>query len=110
MNKDILETLLPLAGSVLAFVLLMITLSVARPAAAEPTCGERQHVLEQLALRHAEGPVSMGLMADGSVLEILRSEDGSWSILVTNPTGETCITAMGQNWELAAPVKSGIGV
>ena len=52
----------------------------------------------------------MGLMKDGSVLEILKSEDGSWSILVTNPTGETCVTTMGRHWELAIPVKSGIGV
>ena len=110
MNKGILGKLLPLIGSVLAFVLLMITLSVTRPAAAEPTCGERQHVLERLAVSHAESPISMGLMKDGSVLEILKSEDGSWSILVTNPTGETCVTTMGRHWELAIPVKSGIGV
>ena len=44
--------------------------------------------------REARGPVG-----DRSVMEIRRSdESGTWSVVVTQPSGEACILATGADW------------
>jgi hypothetical protein len=69
------------------------------PAAAQGVCGERTKILKQLQQGYEEQPVGMGLAANGAVLEVLTSEAGSWTILVTLPQGATCILATGESWE-----------
>jgi len=61
-------------------------------------CGERQGVLAQLQDKYAEAPVSMGLAANGSVLEVLTDDSGTWTILLTNPQGLACLVASGRHW------------
>ena len=39
------------------------------------------------------------MIDNGSVLELLTSRGGSWTILVTAPDGTTCLMATGENWE-----------
>ncbi|MEO3428133.1 hypothetical protein AAFN88_04700 [Pelagibius sp. CAU 1746] len=68
-------------------------------AAAEPsTCGAREAVLERLSSRYEEQPVSRGVTATGSLLEVLASPSGSWTIIVTIPNGPTCLVSSGEGW------------
>ncbi len=47
----------------------------------------------------------MGLASSGGVVEVLTNEKGSsWSIIVTMPSGVTCLVAAGEGWEAVAPV------
>lgn len=78
---------------------------VAAPALAENLCTERGTLVETLKKRYAELPVSKGLSGSGHVLEVYVSEAGSWTILVTRPTGESCILSAGENWH-QVPVAS----
>jgi len=39
------------------------------------------------------------LVGNGSVLEVLASKTGSWTILVTQPSGLLCVVASGEAWE-----------
>ncbi len=66
-------------------------------AAAEP-CAERAEFLEMHANGSDEIPVAMGLTADGLMVEVLASGDGSWTIVVTLPTGQTCGVLAGEAW------------
>jgi len=66
-------------------------------------CGERQQILDSLENRYAESPKAMGLAGNGSVVELLTSRDGTWTILVTRPSGMACLAAAGQHWEAVAP-------
>jgi hypothetical protein len=76
-----------------------------QPAAAEPsTCGAREAVLERLSARYDEQPVSLGVTATGSLLEVLASPSGSWTIIVTIPNGPTCLVSSGEGWR-SAPVQ-----
>ncbi|NQV98182.1 MAG: hypothetical protein HQ483_00655 [Rhodospirillales bacterium] len=88
--------LIPLMFAVVA---LTTPLLISTPASAQAVCGLRPAVLKQLQGNYKEAPVSMGLASNGSVLEITRSDTGSWSILLTNPSGVTCLMAAGENWE-----------
>ena len=85
------------------FVLAALTggflLAGCHPAMAQAACGERSSLLKQLEGTYQEAPISMGLAANGSVIEVTRSDKGTWTILLTSPTGVTCLMAAGTNWE-----------
>jgi hypothetical protein len=61
-------------------------------------CGDRSAVLTTLGGRYAEKTVSMGLAGNGTVVEVLSSEDGTWTIIMTAPNGVSCLLAAGDYW------------
>lgn len=75
----------------------------ASPALAQSVCSTRTEFIDQLAHRFAENPVAMGLASNGGVVEVLASEKGSWTLLVTMPDGRSCVIAAGENWEALQP-------
>ncbi len=74
----------------------------AAPAAAQEVCGERGKFMAHLGSNYQEQPIAMGLSSAGTVVEVLSSASGSWTLLVTYPTGRSCMVATGQNWEALA--------
>ena len=41
------------------------------------------------------------------MIELMRSEAGTWTLLLTLPGGATCVLAHGENWEsVMQPVES----
>lgn len=82
-----------------AISLLLYEIFDIRPAAAQTACGDRAAILDDLARFHLETPQAIGLSADGKVIEILVSPSGSWSILVNHPNRQSCVVAIGENWQ-----------
>ena len=79
-------------------------------AQAAQTCGDRHTVIERLQSRFGESRQSIGLIQNNSVMEVFASNDtGTWTIVVTLPSGLTCLIAAGQAFEamLARPVAIG---
>ncbi len=64
-------------------------------AAAEP-CGKRADFLEILMAEYDEAPISVGRGSNGEVFTVLASEDGTWTVIVTDSSGRTCGVAAGQ--------------
>jgi hypothetical protein len=77
----------------------LAVLFAAVPAMAQTVCSIRAEFIDQFAHRYAENPVAMGLASNGGVVEVLASEGGSWTLLVTMPNGVSCVVAAGENWE-----------
>ena len=75
------------------------TLVLSTPSLAQSACGERSRFLDQLQQQYGENPTAIGLVSNGSLLEVLTSTKGSWTILVTQPSGVTCLVASGDAWE-----------
>ncbi len=76
--------------------------SISSPVAAQAinnNCTLRTNALSQLEAQYKERPVSIGLSASGAVVEVVASETGSWTILVTTPQGMSCMIATGEHWE-----------
>ena len=71
----------------------------AMPAQAANVCGDRASVLSRLAQGYGEARVAIGLASDGTLVEVLTSPTGSWTIIVTKPGGTTCVAAAGENWQ-----------
>jgi hypothetical protein len=77
----------------------LVATCLALPASAQSVCGERDKFIDHLGSNYQEGPVAMGLVSNGSVLEVLASKGGSWTIIVTHPDGNACVVATGESWE-----------
>lgn len=76
-----------------------LLLAIAAPAGASSLCYPRETLTKILKRDYGESREAMGLVADHSVMEIWRSEGtGSWSVVVTNPDGKSCIIATGDAW------------
>jgi hypothetical protein len=82
----------------------LVVVAIGGAASAEAVCGKRADLLTQLSGRWSEAPVAMGLKDDGSVLEIVAATDGAtWTVLITYPSGASCVVATGERWETAPP-------
>ena len=68
-------------------------------ASAQSNCGDHAAIVNGLGQLHSERPQAIGLSANGSLIEVLVSSRGTWTILVSEPKGPTCIVATGDNWE-----------
>ncbi len=86
------------AASAAVLAIVVATTSVAPAAAQAPQCGARQAMIDRLASKYGEHPVSLGVTATGSLLEVLASAAGTWTILVTVPGGPTCLVSAGEGW------------
>ena len=76
-----------------------LTLTAA-PAEAR-SCGERARIVERLQEAYGEQRTAAGLAANNGIVEVFTSaETGSWTIIVTLPTGQSCLVAAGENWEV----------
>lgn len=65
-------------------------------------CGDRQTIIERLSDRYGESRSGGGLTHTNGVLEVFTSPDtGTWTVVLTLPTGQTCLVAAGEFWEQA---------
>jgi len=70
-------------------------------------CGNRAEVAQTLEKSYAEHPSAMGLSAGGGMVEVFSSKNGTWTIVITQPTGLSCIIAAGENWESLPQMTAG---
>ncbi len=86
--------------AILSALVLIIGSSLFGPAAsAQPVCGTHNAVSDNLKKSYAEAPVSMGVTMGGGVIEVYASAEGTWTLVITQPNGLSCLIAAGQDWE-----------
>ena len=81
--------------------------TTAPPAEAQSgRCAPRAQVLEMLEGRFGETRRAIGLTSSASVMELYASDDsGRWSLVVTLPSGLSCLVGAGTGFETElAPV------
>lgn len=62
-------------------------------------CAQRNNIVNTLDSQYKESPRAIGLVSKEAVLEVFVSETGTWTVVVTNPEGVSCVLAAGQSWE-----------
>lgn len=92
------------SAGVLALAAALTIAALPAAAQAPQQCAAREAVLEKLSSSYHEEPVSIGVTATGSLLEVLASPEGSWTIIITVPGGPTCLVSSGEGWR-GAPVQ-----
>ncbi len=89
---------------------LLVSASVVLPSAAsaQAMCAARSDLLTNLKGQFSEAPVAIGLTNTGGVVEVLASPEGdTWTIIVTDPQGTSCLMAAGAYWQAALKVAIG---
>jgi hypothetical protein len=66
--------------------------------ATQQVCGSHDAVLQALKGKYDEKPVSMGLANNGTIVQVLTSSDGTWTIVMTAPNGVSCLLTAGDYW------------
>ncbi len=70
-------------------------------ASAQAVCGQRNTIVAQLEKKYGETRRSVGLQQGRGVVEIYASKDtGSWTILVTDTRGTSCLMAAGEAFQI----------
>lgn len=78
------------------------TAAVPAGAQSDPTmaCGSREEMTERLKRSFGEAQTGLGLVSAAQVLEVWSSEEtGTWTILMTDPDGQSCMVAAGEAWK-----------
>ena len=62
-------------------------------------CDQRARVIGHLAQKYQETPVAIGITTSGGMVEVLTTGDGgTWTIILSNPNGTSCLVAAGEGW------------
>ena len=82
-------------------------LATAASAHSATICGNRAQLVGALSHDFSEKPSFEAVTLDGRLMEVLTSEKGSWTVLLTSPQGRTCVVAAGTSWEALRKLKIG---
>ena len=75
-----------------------------------PRCGPRAAAAETLATRYGEAVRFVGIINAAAVVEVWASDaSGTWTLLVTNAEGETCVIFTGGSATFGAAPKEPAG-
>lgn len=106
-NRPVSPSIIPL-GKIGALILTALLSLISFQAEAQtqqqaPPCGPRASIVEQLKRDFSETPVSRGLASNGTIIELLVSEAGTWTMLISLPNGNSCFGAAGEMWQAVEP-------
>ena len=73
----------------------------AGPALAQQQCVPTPSAYEQMTTRYNEARIYAGVLPNGSIAELWASPAGTFSVLITDPRGMTCMIASGENGSAA---------
>ncbi len=81
--------------------LVVLALLVRAETAAAGLCARYEAIAADLRTVYDERPVASGISTAGKVyMEVWASETGTWTILVVLPTGLSCVTSSGRDFDL----------
>ncbi len=74
-------------------------------AEAQQLCLLREVAVTQLENRYDETVVGRGLVENGkAMVELFTSEAGTWTVVVTDTEGKSCVVASGESWMRLPPL------
>jgi hypothetical protein len=68
-------------------------------------CGDRGKLITMLDAKYSEGLAGFGVTGQSQLVEVFVSEKGSFTVVMTNSKGVSCVIAAGDNWEKVAPIQ-----
>lgn len=82
----------------------------AQSAMAQTACAPRDQMIAKLQSSYGEDRMGAGLRGEASLFEVWASADsGTWTILVTDTEGVSCIMASGDTWLDMPTVPAALG-
>jgi len=99
---------LPLTILVGVTALTMTVIGTANAQSRTAPCAPRAEVVKSLDGIFNETPAARAIVADGALMEVFVSSEGTWTMLLTSPQQMSCLVGSGDNWE-ELPRDAGLG-
>ena len=90
-------------GLVAAALAAFLYLTWPVPADANMACGPHKKLTKALTGKYKEARKALGLVASRRVMEVFVSEKGTWTLVMTDLNGVSCIIAACHSWEDSPP-------
>ncbi len=87
----------PVIGQLIAIFLIVIPISASQVQA--NTCLAFDKLNELIEKRYFERPFAEGLVDENFMVQLFKSEKGTWTLAIINTDGVACIVASGTHWE-----------
>jgi hypothetical protein len=68
-------------------------------------CGDRSKLISALDAKYKEGLSGFGVTGGSQLVEIYVSETGTFTVVMTNSKGISCVIAAGDSWEKLSVTK-----
>src|SRR5262245_24622610 len=68
-------------------------------AQSQEQCGPRDQVVKVLNAKYQESQRALGLINEKAMMEVYISARGTWTMVVTNEAGMSCVLAAGEAWD-----------
>jgi hypothetical protein len=75
---------------------------IAGQADARVACNSREEVVKALSQQFAEVPIVHGLTQSGQLMEMFASTEGTWTLILSLPTGQSCLVANGDDFDVGS--------
>ena len=98
------------SGFACALMIGTLVTALAPAAQAQGRCALHDAIVKVLAGKYQENRHALGLIDEKAVMEVFISPKGTWTMLVTDQRGLTCIIAAGDAWEQAPILAQGTGI
>ena len=85
--------------SLVAVLAAISLVSIAGIAGAAPQCSSHDKIVNALGSKYKETRRVMGVVNSKAVMEIFMSPQGTWTMVITDTSGLSCITASGEEWQ-----------
>lgn len=71
---------------------------------AEVICDSTERMRDKLMHQFGTRQQAIGTRGPEQVMEVWTDARGDWTMVMTYASGRSCIVAMGEDWQLTAPV------
>ncbi|MFK5980016.1 MAG: hypothetical protein QM488_14140 [Rhizobiaceae bacterium] len=95
-------------GTVFLATSLAMSLATTTRTFAAPKCSTHDLIASTLAEKYNETPRHRGLTQAGTMVEIFSSKTGTFTVVITMPTGMSCLMAAGTHWQKTTAVNQGL--
>jgi hypothetical protein len=85
--------------SLLAMFAAISLISNTKTAQAAPQCGNHDKIVDVLDYKFKETRRVMGVVNSKAVMEIFMSPQGTWTMVITDTRGISCISTAGEEWQ-----------
>ncbi|PTX73699.1 hypothetical protein [Sulfitobacter mediterraneus] len=91
-------------------IVTVIGLSLAASMTQAATCAPREALVKKLEKKYSEELIARGLQSRTSLMEVFASsKSGTYTVLITNPLGLSCVVSAGTDWLVEDASKNELG-
>lgn len=66
---------------------------------AQLICAPKDRMEKKLRLQYGSTPEGMGMRGPSEIMEIWTDKGGDWTLVISYSSGQSCIVAMGEDWQ-----------